>query len=59
METDFFTRVCSDRSRGNGFKARECRLRLGIRRMFFAVSVVRYQNRLCRDVVDVPPVHVS
>lgn len=54
-----FTRACRDRTGRNGFKPRQCRFRLGIRRMPFAVSMVRYQNRFPRKIVDAPPVDVS
>ena len=47
------SRVCSDTARGNGFKIKEGRFRMDIRKVF-KIRVARHWHRLLTDVVGAP-----
>ena len=53
-----FTRVCSDRTRGNDCKLKEGRFRLDIRKKYFTMRVVKHWHRLLREVVAAPSLAV-
>ena len=49
-----FIKACCNRTRGDGFKLKEDRFGLDIRKKFFTMRKVKHWKRLPREVVDAP-----
>lgn len=50
-----FNEVCSNRTRGNGFKLKEEKFQLNTRKNYFTLRVVRHGNR---ELLDIPALEV-
>jgi len=51
---NIFSWACCNRTRSIGFKLKEGRFRLDIRKKFFTIRVVKHWHRLPREAVEAP-----
>lgn len=54
----YFGKVCSDRQRDNGFKLKDGRFKLDIKKKSLAMNKVRPWHRLPGETVDAPSLEV-
>lgn len=54
-----YFQIANDKTSGNGLKVCQGRFGLDVKKYFFTESVVRYWNRLSREVVELPSLDVN